>query len=92
MTWSLCRRGEGRLSQTRSKMDDAKDVYEEKRLFGPFHGLTMNYEGSNRFIKYCLYTLYSLKAGSQIDAKALRCVALNFASGENIEFAQDFSI
>ena len=25
------------------------------------------------------------KAGSQIDAKALRCVALNFASGENIE-------
>ena len=46
-TWSLRRRGEGRLSQTRSKMDDAKDVYEEKRLLGPFHGLTMSYEGSN---------------------------------------------
>ena len=45
--WSLCRRGERRLSQTRSKMDDAKDVYEEKRLLGPFHSLTMSYEGSN---------------------------------------------
>ena len=46
-TCSLCRRGEGRLSQTISKMDDAKDVYEEKRLLGPFYGLTINYEGSN---------------------------------------------
>ena len=45
-TWSLCRRGEGHLSQRRSKMD-AKDVYEEKWILGPFHGLTINYEGSN---------------------------------------------
>ena len=49
-TWSLCRRGEGRLSPTRSKMDDANDVYEEKRFFGPFHGLTMNYEGSKKYL------------------------------------------
>ena len=33
-----------------------------------------------------------VKAGSKIDAKALRCVVLNFASGENIEFVQNFLI
>ena len=39
-----------------------------------------------------LNSLETIKAGSQVDAKALRCVALNFASGETIEFAQFFSI
>ena len=34
----------------------------------------------------------TVKAGSQIDAKALRCVVLNFASGESIAFLQFFSI
>ena len=34
--------------------------------------------------------LCTVKAGSQIDAKGLRCVALNFASGESIAFAQIF--
>ena len=44
-------------------MDDANNVYEEKRLLGPFHGLTMNYEGSNKEIfskldvEYCQHCI-----------------------------------
>ena len=47
-TWSHCIGvGEGRLSQTRSIMDDidANDMYKEKRLLGPFRGLTITTRG-----------------------------------------------